>query len=345
MPRRLSKILGVTRENLEEKGVFDSTIDFDSRLHLDPALLGKSRIPEFIKAKEKVSTYFTDILRLIKHSKKEGDALWRAALKKLTFGEGLHSSLGYSEKGTAGSGIGPETAERILKTAKEIVDAGISDPAIFELVPVLEERIGPDRISDMMSIILEEEFVSFTNRVARELEVIVPTTPGGKQIIFIPKSLLSDLPVAEEWEDVHIAAAYNESLRQILNNLIGVTWKKAAARYSKEELRRLLINNPELLKELLEKYKNRPGNGYDFEVDHLGILLWDVLGKQISEKYQINLKRYGSITSDNILAIVKKICQQYSSLIEFNGLVEHLYDNNGSLRPERFPQLLLFAVA
>lgn len=345
MPIRLSTVLGVTREQLEKKGVFDSTIDFDSRLHLDPSLLSSCKILEFAQAGSKVATYFNSILTLLNQSKSEGDVLWRAALKRLTFGEGLNSGLGYSEKGTDGSGIGPEIAARILRTAKEIIDAGVIDPAIFDLVPLLEAGIGPDRISDMMSMILAEEFQSYSSRIATELGVTIPVASNGKQIVFVPKHFLSDLPVAEQWEDIQVAAAYNEGVREAISAIINKSWKQIAKEYSKRDLKRLLIENPDLLKELLAQYKNRPGNGYDFVLDHLGILLWDTVGRETARRNPLDLSKYQKVTEENVLEVVTSICDQYQKLIEHNALVDSLYDSNGDRRPERFAQLLFFAVA
>lgn len=344
MPKRLSTILGVSREILESLGVFDSTVDYDSRLHLDPALLGKSNIPEFENSRRKVVRYFRNILLLASKLKREGDPFWNAAHKLLCFGEGLNSGLGYSSTGTSGSGIGAETATRILHTVKQIVDAGITDPEIFHLVPIFESRIGPDRISDMISLILQDEFIAYTKRIVHELKVDIPIV-NSKPIVFVPKELLSNLPIAEQWEDIGIAAAYNESVRNSISSLIGKSWRQIASEYTKQGLKALFISNPELLKELLAMYKERKGNSYDFILDHLGILLWDIVGPQVAEEFPIDLKKYQKVTSENILEVVMKICVQYKNLIENNGLVEPLYDDEGKRRPERFAQLLFFAIA
>jgi len=344
MPTRLSTILGVTRKDLERKGVYDATVDFDSHLHIDPALLVKCKIQEFAEADKKVAAHFNKILQLLRRSS-GNDALWRTAVKMLTFGEGLNTGLGYSENGIKGSGIGPRTAARIAKTAKEIIDAGVSDPAIFDLVPIFEDRIGPDRISDMISKLLSEELNAYTKRIVSELNVKVPMDANGEPFVFIPKQLLSDLPVAEQWEDVQVAAAYNESVRQAISEVIGKSWKQVAKEYSKQDLKDLLIKNPELLKELLAKYKNRPGNAYDFVLDHLGILIWDELAKQTTDKFSLDLTAFKKVSSDNILKVVIEICNQFKKLVEYNGLVYPLYDDNGDRRPERFPQLLFYGIA
>jgi hypothetical protein len=105
MPTRLSKLLGVTREQLDARGIFDSTIDIDSRLYIDPVLFTKAQPLEFTGADKKITDYFDNVLRLVRQSKDKSDVLWRTALKKLNFGEGMHSGLGYSISGTRARGL------------------------------------------------------------------------------------------------------------------------------------------------------------------------------------------------------------------------------------------------
>jgi hypothetical protein len=345
MPTRLSEILGVSRYVLEEKGIYDTMPDFDSLLHIDPALLSRCTIQEFRQASGKIQTYFLNVLRLIKAIQKKDDAFYRTAWKLLTFGEGLNTGLGYSSTGTAGSGIGPKMAQKILETVIEVVQAGTSDPTIFELVPIFEEKIGPDRISDMISIILKDEFDQFRARMINELNVNPPIDSEGKALYFVPKTLLSNLPTANKWDDISIAAEYNEDVRDSINSLIGKSWKQTAREINKQELKELLVKYPKLLQELLGLYKSRRAKEYDFVIDHLGILLWDVVGPAAADAEVLNLSAFSSISSENILELVMKISQQFKKLIENNGLVEHLYDSTGKRRPERFPQLLFFSIA
>jgi hypothetical protein len=345
MPKRISAALGLTKKQLKDKGIFDSMTDFDSKLHIDPALLGVCTIPEFRDAGTKLATYFTDILRLAQSSQRTGDPFWKAAHKLLTFGEGLNTGLGYSQKGTGGSGIGPEMAERILATVVVVVNAGISDSRIFDLVPVIEDKIGPDRISDMVSIILKEEFIAYTTRMATELHVKPLKDTKGRLIVFVPNVLLSDLPVSSQWEDVPIAAEYNAGVRKSLNNMIGATWKRVVSDFKKSDLKDMLLKNPKLLLEFLERYKNRTARGYDFLLDHLGVTIWDVLGPETAVENPLDLKKYATDPADRVLEIVTEIAEKFKKLTEHNGLVYNLYDEKGKLRPERFPQLLFYAIA
>jgi len=357
MPKRLNIVLKVPRKEFESRGIYNSLIDFDSRLHIDPALVEATGIIEFKDSKKEVIRYFTDVLRLVKSSTEENDIFWNAALSKLSFGEGLNTALGYSATGTGGSGIGSITASTILHSIKKIQEAGINDPEIFELVGVFEENIGPDRISDMISIILKKDFRNYTQRLCRELNIKtrlfkfddipyhLPINPKtGEHLIFVPTKMLNDLPIADDWEDVPMAAQYSQKVKDNLNTILGNSWREFR-KISKSKLKEVLLENPEMLRELLMLYKKRAKKGYDFDVDHLGELIWDIIGEDASKKNPLDLKAFGDITEKNILEVAHVICDHFKKLIEENGLVEHIYDSNGDRRPERFPQLLLFAVA
>ena len=60
---------------------------------------------------------------------------------------------------------------KITKTAKEIVDLGIIDPDLFVLLPLLEEGVGPDLISDMTTRIVISEIGEFNNRILKKLNI------------------------------------------------------------------------------------------------------------------------------------------------------------------------------
>ncbi len=357
MPNRISTILNASSKDLNKKGAFDGFIDIDSRLHVDPSLLEFSKIKEFKESKKTFDKYFSEVLALINGSKKEGDKLWREAKKRLEFKEIGNTALGYSKSGTVGNAIGSVLANKILVTVTQIVDAGIKDPVIFELVGMFEEGVSADRISDMTVNILFDNFAVYSNRVAKELkaplkkfniketEYELPFDPvTGNEIILVPKTLLNNLPIATSWDDIDRVCRYNDSLRSKVNKLIGKSWK-SATRVSKRELKRLLLEEPELLKDLISQYKSKPRSNYDFQNDPLGEFIWAELSEKAPETYPLDLKSYKPVTAENILKVVREICEQFTSLIENNGWFEYLYDNTGKLKPERAPQLLFFGIA
>jgi hypothetical protein len=357
MPRKISTLLKVSSSDLAKKGAFDGFIDIDSRLHVDPSLLTVCSIPEFQNTHKDFQEYFNKILVLVSNSKTKGDKLWNEAHKRLQFKEIGNTALGYAKSGTGGNAIGPKLAGNILETASQIVEAGIKDPIIFELVGMIEEGIGADRISDMTIAILIINFLSYTQRVATELKVktgkvtfndeifLLPFDSSNKTpIILIPKSLLNNLPIATDWEDIDRVCKYNDDLRRKVNKVIGNSWK-SASKASKQELKRMILENPELLIDLIKQYKEKPKTSYDFINDPLGELIWAELSEQAPKDHPLNLKHLNPVTSDNILEVVKQICEQYASLIENNGWFEYLYDNFGKLKPERASQLLFYGIA
>lgn len=294
---------------------------------------------------------------MLVQSKSNSDALWKEAHKRLQFKEMGNTALGYSKNGTGGNAIGPTLAAKILKTANEIVAAGINDPIIFELVGLLEENIGADRISDMTISILQKSFAQYTERVARELSIKTKYVKvkdkffnlpfdeiSKKEIILLPKELLNNLPIASSWSDIDAVCSYNSELRAKLNPIIGDSWK-SAIKIGKKKLKSLVVEHPELLQDLIKKYREKPRSAYDFIHDPLGEIIWADLSEEAVIRYPLNLKSYNPLTFENIFDVVLNICRHFQSLIENNGWFEYLYDQNSKLKPERAPQLLFYGIA
>lgn len=62
---------------------------------------------------------FLNIGKLIAASDSIGDVFWKRADKLMQWSEVKGLCIGYSSKGTSGSGIGAELRERLLITAKK----------------------------------------------------------------------------------------------------------------------------------------------------------------------------------------------------------------------------------
>ena len=72
--------------------------------------------------------------------------------------------LGFSEK-APGSGFGPKIARMVLETAFDIVKSGIEDPEFFQLLPLFQDNVGPDRLSDMIATLILPDIQAYTERV------------------------------------------------------------------------------------------------------------------------------------------------------------------------------------
>lgn len=171
MVRRFSVALGSTPRAFKKAGVFDGFIEVDTKLYVDPHLISTSDAPEIEQAADYFRQYFEEIIHILKHAPSPRSVFWRQAKRKLMFREIPQLSRGYSIDDIHGSAIGPKLAASITKTAHEIIKEGIEDPEVFELIGLLEEGIGADRISDMTVAVIQEYLLRYLQRIASELEL------------------------------------------------------------------------------------------------------------------------------------------------------------------------------
>lgn len=352
MPKRISKVLRVSKERLANSGIFNGFVDIDSRLYVDPRLLRNSAAPELKKSYERFRKYFRGIFTLLRNSDAKNDVMWRQARRLLTFKEKPIMALGYSINGTEGSAIGEQLANELTDTAHQIIKAGIVEPTIFELVGLLESGIGPDRISDMTVAIIFSDLLRYSARIAREMGIVTVAYEGlsipcyttkGTPIVLIPEDILSSLPIAFDWDSRDFICAYNEELRSKVNPIIGKTWRQAS-RVKKRDLRKVLFKYPELIQDALNIYKSKKPRKYNFDEDPSGEFAWNELALRYTRQYPLALDKIRLDSPEKVYYLVEKICEKYKTLVENNGLWEVLW-HNGKLRNERIAQLNLFGIA
>ncbi|MBO3652906.1 hypothetical protein [Acinetobacter bereziniae] len=345
----------------EEMGAFDPILGVDTRLFIDPSLIRDNKIPEFKNAYSKIQNFFEKIIRLLKQAKvtSKSDIFWKGALNVFKTNEIKGFSIGYSSN-TQGSGIGEKKKLRILTNIKAIIDAGNDDPAIFELVGAFEDGVGPDLISDMITNILIEELVAYTQRVSRELGVelkelkfskyykaeSLPENPYSKEpIILIPKVFLRDLPIANEFADLDWIKSHNDDLRIFFNQLLGDAYKSVTLKEKKNHVKNVFITHPDLLKDLLGAYLKLKPDYYDFEEDKTGEVVWYRTAQKVLADKPLELSLSKMPSSDDVYQIVEKICLHFKDLIENNGLSRLLYDDKDKRKHESAAQLLFFGIA
>lgn len=114
---------GINKEELKKLGALDIVLDLDAKYFIDPSLLRKAHIPEFVNSSNTVEKYFEGIVALIRVSKNENDMYWKKADALLTFKEIKGTCLGYSNSGTSGNAIGKELRREILRTIKDLLSS------------------------------------------------------------------------------------------------------------------------------------------------------------------------------------------------------------------------------
>jgi hypothetical protein len=358
MVRRFSVALGSTPRAFKKAGVFDGFIEVDTKLYIDPHLLSTSDTPEINQAAEQFRRYFEDVIHILKHAPSPRSVFWRQAKRKLAFREMPQLSLGYSNDDIHGSAIGPTLASSITRTAHEIIQEGIEDPEVFELIGLLEEGIGADRISDMTAAVIQEYLFRYSQRIASELELSTKrlqfhkTTyrvsfdkKTARHVILVPMDILRKLPVAHDWSDIDIVCMHNEVLRRKVNRIIGNTWRNATTKVTKRDLRETLLHHPGALRDLIEQYKDKASDAYDFDADPQGEITWHEAAHQYTSKYPLNLSLFRKVTASNIVTVVEAICARFKRLVEKNGLSQLFYGDKGRVKHERAAQLLFFGIA
>jgi hypothetical protein len=341
----ISAYLKLDPVEFAKSGAFDAILDIDSKLFIDPHLLKYSEAPELKGAYNKVTEHFAGIIKLLSRSKRHGDIFWREAARKFHFKEVKGLCIGYSAKSTSGSGMGEVLQNQLLETAKAIIDAGIDDPEIFELMGLFEENIGADRISDMVARIILPDLILYSERIFAELGVTKFFPFKGKDrnyrlpmnwhnrspIILVPQDVLRDLPMVYDLGDIDNVSAFNDALRRRFNRLVGTVWLNK--RPTKRDYKAAVLGEPEIVKELVSYYRDLPASRYDFTVDPSGQYIWYKKSVEYAFQFPLELK-LSTYSIEEVYEIVLTICGRFKQLIEQNGLHSLLYSDKACLRPK-----------
>lgn len=355
----LSDYLEIDMEDFENKGVFNPLLNIDSNFFINLKLLKKNKIPELQKSYSKVLKRFRNIALLLKYSKKIDDRFGREALSLFNFPEVEGICIGYSKSGTSGSGFGPKLSKNVIMTGKEIIDAGIQDPEIFEIIGLFEENVGPDRISDMIARIIYEDLLKYTRNLMEKLDInplnykeknikvingLLINPYNKKPLILLPKNILHELPIAHEWEDIDEVCLRIRQIREEINITIGKEWSKLSDSYKKNWLKKLLLHNKSLFRQVIQEYKAFDIEPYDFNEDPKGEYIWHNISTQKAKNYPLLLHLEENPTFESVYNLVKEICFKFKDLVENKGLYELFY-YKGEPRKEKIVQKAFYSVA
>lgn len=353
----ISSEFGIDPNLLAEQDVIDTQLAADTHLFIDPLLLPESKHEEIsVGAATAYEQRFEFIIKLLSASKQKNDIAWRKAADLFKFSEISWTCLGYSSS-VRGSGFGPALTDTTLKTASEIVSLGITDIDFFMGLSLLEEGIGPDRISDMTTNIIIESLIDFTLRVNSILKIPtkqfrvkgevfdLPLNPYSQdQLILVPRDIVRDLPIATDWSDISRVSRENAEYREKVSGGIGKIWSTMTKK-KKQELKDSALRSKEAFEQLLEILREVPKKPYDFEVDANGENFWTkLLG--IAYQYPAGkaLSRSPKSKSD-AKELVKNIIEQFQDLIENKGIWKELWADEVTPRKEKAAQRLFFAIA
>lgn len=356
MDTTYSRYFHLKHKDFVQRGVYDGFVNKDSLFHVDPLLLRGCEVPEFETAYDDFLNYFNRFIPLAKNANPAdpNNIFFRRMEYFFTFKEIPNTGLGFSKGNSNGSGISGKVAKLLARSAYDIINAGLVDPEIFCLMQLIEDKIGPDRISDMTIAILQKHILQYTERIAAELGIPTYSYVLGercfkvpfynkKPMHFLPTDILADLPVAYDFEDVENVCDYNESLKRRVASIIGVKWAEYK-RFSKSDWKKYILNNKQCYDAVIEGYKRLTGVAYNFREDkkeqYRDINLLEFLEEN---PLDITLSKE-QIIEESVYEIAMKICLQFKHLIEYNRLSE-LFFRRKRTPDETDWQLLLYAVA
>lgn len=303
---------------------------------------------------------FADIIQLLHLSRQINDVAWRGAERLFDFPEFIGTCLGYGS-GIHGSGMGVELRRRLLNTAKAIVDLGVDRPELFALLPLIEDDVGPDRISDMTTRIIARHLEQYTQRVLlpshvplQEVRIrtelyrlpVNPLEVTGRTpipVVLVPEDVLRDLPTASDWDDVSRVAAENAAYRDRVNAAIGDIWA-IHSRRRKAEIRAAVLASREAANSLLTTILEGPATPYNVAEDERGLVHWLEIGRRAASASPLRLAALTAKNGVSLRSVVDAIVNHFISLVEDNDLWKALW-HKGKRLPEHHAQLIFFAVA
>ena len=151
---------------------FDTLLNLDTKLFIDPFLIYDNEVDEFIGSHADVVGFFQKQFELVaKSGGDQSSTAWQKALDNLLFPEVEELCLGYTSYGTDGSGSGKEVATRIRSAIWKAITDGVNSLEHFEEVQLFEEKIAEDRISDAIAKILLTRLARYTERQCQAYDI------------------------------------------------------------------------------------------------------------------------------------------------------------------------------
>lgn len=357
-PTLFSVYFGIDPSALERAGLIDPFVDVDTQLFIDPVLLEKSSNP--VMAKDAIGTFrthFSNFVRLLTISRHEGDAAWRAAGRLLDLREPPENGLGYGGSGRSGSSRPEDVQLAIMRTSKEVITLGASDPEMISLMGFFEENVGPDTISDFTTRVIIDQLAQVTAEFCRAngipieesdllpgrpLPKIVDRSGRAKFTVLVPTDIVRELPIANDWSEIESAVMHSNRIRQAVNAMLaGIARPTVTDR--KDALRAIALQSPQNFAEFLAAVKEHVRT-YDPNVDALGYYRMKSIfasgfdGLKASTEYDL------STGPDEIRRLVHETIGLFQHHVENGNLWEELWIGDKP-KKERAAQLIYYAMS
>jgi hypothetical protein len=353
-----STYFGVPSQALADAGLINPFLDVDVPLFIDPVLLEKSSNTTInTTAIARFRKHFEILVRMLTISKVENDAAWKGARRQLDLSEPPENGLGYGGSGRSGNSRPDDIREAILRTSKEIITLGASDPEMISLMGFFEEDVGPDTISDMTTTVIMDDLAAVTEAfcqangvplflfdVCTSYKLPKFVNPKGRAvpIVLVPEDIVRDLPIANDWSDIERAAMENARIRDRVNQFLGGIIRPTVVD-RKRALRSAALGSPADFDFFLAAVKENVSN-YDPNLDALGYYRLKAIvangfpGLKQATPYDLKLG------PNEIMRVIKDTIAQFKRHVEAGNLWEELWIGDKP-KKERASQLIYYAIA
>lgn len=290
--KRINEILNVSREELIEKGVFNGYLDDDSNYYINPYLVKNCDIPEFANAEEKIKEVFDKVVNNLQQYLDEHKEYYTKyfynAKNEFKFKEPKCLALGNSFQGISGNGLNGKTAEECVLKILDLVKLGKVNFGIIYSMGIFQNRVGSDRVSDMVGDVLLPQLMEYSQRMYKELAITglqkitiihkgekyefetLLRSDGKTPLVLLPRDILDPLPTSVDFSDLDFAIQLNQECKDYLTSLLAETYTKTKLeKISKDKkfeiaLEYELFDNIDLsYNEKMAKRKSLAFNNYD----------------------------------------------------------------------------------
>jgi hypothetical protein len=275
----------------------------------------------------------------------------------LDLSEPAENGLGFGGSGRSGSSRPDEVRDAIVRTAKEVVTLGSNDPEMISLMGFFEEGVGPDTISDFTTRVIIKQLAEVTakfceaNGVALSESEMLPGYPlpsvkdnagRARYLILVPKDIVRDLPIANDWSDIEAAINQSARIRDAVNVMLaGIARPTTTDR--KDALKSIALQSPQNFQEFLAAVKEHVRT-YDPNVDALGYYKMKSIFASgfegLKSEFSYDVKK----GPEEIKRIVIDTINFFKHHVENGNLWEELWLNEKP-KKERAAQLIYFAIA
>jgi hypothetical protein len=339
----------------DEAGLLDPYINTDTPLFIDPLLVDKSSNGLLAKAgMQQFREHFEKLVGLLTIVEEEGDPAWLAAERQLSLREPAENGLGYSRKARAGTSRPRDVRLQLLRTTRKIVALGSKNPEMLSLMAFLEPGVGSDTISDFTTKAMTKALAQITHEFCKangvDLQLnslsdtplpVVSRNGAEKPFVLIPRDVLRDLPVTDNWQDVWEATEHNQALRDKVNIMLaGIV--EPTIKEQKEAIKRSVTQSSAIFDEFLKIVK-AAATSYDQNDDVMGYY-----------EFRKLLSNHPPLKTENqydprkgpkeIFRVIMDALVVFKHHVENGNLWEALWAGAQPKR-ERAAQLLFFAIA